>query len=61
VREILAFVFVFERTESDISKINWLYGVIRLHFNSVGVLGYVSIILHSYLISFGFLRLDNKS
>jgi len=30
---------VLERTESDLSKINWLCGVILLHSNSVGVLG----------------------
>jgi len=34
---------VFERTESDLSKINWLRGMILLHSNSVGALGYDTI------------------
>jgi hypothetical protein len=49
---------VLERTESDLSKINWLYGVILLHFNSVGALGQVFIVSHSYQTYFGFPRSD---
>jgi hypothetical protein len=49
---------VLERTESDLSKINWLRGVILLHPNSVGALGQVSIVSHSYHIYFDFPELD---
>ena len=49
---------VLERTEFDLSKINWLRGVILLHPNSVGALGQVSIVSHSYHIYFGFPELD---
>jgi hypothetical protein len=49
---------VFERTESDLSKINWFYGVILLHFNSVGALWQVFIVWHSYQTYFSFLGSD---
>jgi len=49
---------VLERTESDLSKINWLRDVILLHPNSVGALGQVSIVSHFYHIYFGFPELD---
>jgi hypothetical protein len=49
---------VLERTESDLSKINWLCGVTLLHPNSVGALGQVSIVSHSYHIYFDFPELD---
>jgi hypothetical protein len=39
---------VLEQAESDLSKINWLRGVIQLHSNSVGALGQVFIVPHSY-------------
>jgi len=39
-------------------KINWLRGVIRLHFNNVGVLGFIFIVSHSYQTSFNFSRSD---
>ena len=38
--------------------INWFCGIIRLHFNSVGALEYVFIVLHFYQTSFGFPGLD---
>jgi hypothetical protein len=40
---------VLERTESGLSKINWLYGVILLHYNSIGALGQVFIVSHFLL------------
>jgi hypothetical protein len=49
---------VLERIESDLLKINWLRGVILLHSNSVGALGQVCIVSHSYQTYFSFLRLD---
>jgi hypothetical protein len=52
------YFLVLERTESNLSKINWLRGIIRLHFNSVCVLEHVLIVSHSYQTSFGFLRSD---
>jgi hypothetical protein len=45
---------VLEQIESDLSKINWLRGVIVLHSNSVSALGQVSIVSHSYQTYFGF-------
>jgi hypothetical protein len=45
---------VLEQTEFDLSKINWLYGIILLHSNSVGALEQVSIVLHSYQTFFDF-------
>jgi hypothetical protein len=39
-------------------KINWLRSVILLHSNSVGVLGQVFIVSHSYQTFFGFPGLD---
>jgi len=45
---------ILERTEYDLSKINWLRGVILLNLNSVGALGQVSIVSHSYQTYFGF-------
>jgi hypothetical protein len=50
--------FVLEQTKSDLSKINWLLSVIRLHSNSVGFLGQVFIMSHSYQTSFDFSGLD---
>jgi hypothetical protein len=59
VRVILAFFFlVLEQTEYNLLKINWLYGVIQLHSNSVGALGHVFIVSHSYQTYFGFLESD---
>jgi len=49
---------VFEWTESDLSKINWLCGVILHHFNSIGVLDRFFIVSHSYQTYFVFLKLD---
>jgi hypothetical protein len=49
---------VLERTKSDLSKNNWCYGVIRLHFNSFGALGKIFIVSLSYQTSFGFLGLN---
>jgi len=49
---------VLERTESHLSKINWLRGVILLHSNSVGALGQVFIVSHSNQNYFGFPGLD---
>jgi hypothetical protein len=49
---------VLERIESDLSKINWLYGIILFHSNNVGVLGQVFIVSHSYQTLYGFLRSD---
>jgi hypothetical protein len=46
---------VLEWTESDLLKINWLRGIILLHSNSVGALGQVSIVSHSYQTYLGFL------
>jgi hypothetical protein len=45
---------VLERIESNFLKINWLREVILLHSNSVGVLGEVSIVSHSYQTYFDF-------
>jgi hypothetical protein len=45
---------VIEQTEFDLWKINWILGVIRFYSNSVGALGQVSIVSHSYQTSFGF-------
>jgi hypothetical protein len=39
---------VLEQTESDLSKINWLRGIIQLHSNSAGALRQVFIVSHSY-------------
>jgi len=47
---------VLERTESDLSKINWLRCIILLHSNSFSALGQVSIVSHSYQIYFSFPR-----
>jgi hypothetical protein len=52
--ERFLYSLVLERTEIDLSKINWFYGIIRLHSNSVGVLEQVSNVSHSYQASFGF-------
>jgi hypothetical protein len=49
---------VLERIEFDLSKINWLRGVILLHSNSVGALKQVSIVSHSYQTYFGCPRSD---
>jgi len=49
---------VLKRTESDLSKINWLHDIILLHSNSVGALGQVSIVSHSYKTYFSFPGLD---
>jgi hypothetical protein len=49
---------VLERTESDLSKINWLCGIILLHSNSVDALEQVSIVSHSYQTYFGFSESD---
>jgi hypothetical protein len=46
---------VLERTEFDLSKINWFRGIILLHSNSVGSLGQDFIVSHSYQTYFGFL------
>ena len=46
---------VLERTESDLSKINWRHST---QSNSVGALGLVSIVSHSYQTYFGFPGLD---
>ena len=43
---------ILERTEFDLSKINWLRGIILLHSNNIGALRKVSIVLHSYQIFF---------
>jgi hypothetical protein len=45
---------VLERTESDLSKINWLHDIILFYSNSGGALGQVSIVSHSYQTYFGF-------
>ena len=45
---------VLKQTEFDLSKINWLCGVILFHSNSVGALGHVSIVSYPYQIYFGF-------
>jgi hypothetical protein len=47
---------VLERIKFDLSKINWLRGVILLHSNLIVVLGQVSIVSHSYQTYFGFPR-----
>jgi hypothetical protein len=49
---------VLERTEYNLLKINWLCGVIQLHSNSVGALGQVFIVSHSYQTYFGFPESD---
>jgi hypothetical protein len=49
---------VLEGTEFDLLKINWLCDVILIHSNSVGALGKVSIVIHSYQTYFGFLGSD---
>jgi hypothetical protein len=54
MRERDFYIFVLERTKSDLSKINWLYGIIWFHSNSAGVLGQAFIVSHSYQTSFGF-------
>ena len=48
VWEWFLYSLVLERIESNLSKINWLRGVILLHSNSVGALGQVFIVSHSY-------------
>jgi hypothetical protein len=55
VREWLLYFSVLERTEFDLSKINWFRCVILLHSNSVGSLGQDSIVSHYYQTYFGFL------
>ena len=50
--------YILERAESDLSKLNWLCDVILLHSNSVGTLGQVFIVSHSYQTYFSFLELD---
>jgi hypothetical protein len=52
---------VLERTESDLSKINWLRGVILLNPIVFGALGQVSIVSHSYQTYFGFCRIRSQS
>jgi hypothetical protein len=39
---------ILEWIESDLSKINWLCGVILFHSNSIGTLGQVFIVSHFY-------------
>jgi hypothetical protein len=46
--------FIIEWSKSDLSKINWLRGVIWLHSNSVGALEQVFIVSRSYQTSFDF-------
>jgi hypothetical protein len=58
VWEWFLYSLVLERIESNLSKINWLHGVILLHSNSVGALGQVFIVSHSYQAFFGFPRSD---
>jgi hypothetical protein len=45
---------ILERTEFDFLKINWLRGIILLHFNSVGALGKIFIVSHSFQTYFCF-------
>jgi hypothetical protein len=45
---------VLEQIEHDLSKINWLCGVILLHSNSIGALRQVFIVSHSYQTYFSF-------
>jgi hypothetical protein len=56
--EIFLHSLVCEQTKTDLSKINWLYGIIQLHSNSGSALGQVFIVLYSYKTSFGFSRSD---
>jgi hypothetical protein len=49
---------ILERIKFDLSKINWLRGVILLHSNLIVVLGQVFIVSHSYQTYFGFPRSD---
>jgi hypothetical protein len=57
-KRFFLYYLVLKWTEFDLSKINWLRGIIRLHYNSIGVLGQVSIVSHSYQTFFSFLRSD---
>jgi hypothetical protein len=43
---------------TDLSKINWFRGIIRLHSNSVGALRQVFIVSHSYPTYFSVLGSD---
>jgi hypothetical protein len=45
---------ILEQTESNLSKIKWLRGIILLHSNNGGALGQVSIVSHSYQTYFDF-------
>jgi hypothetical protein len=47
-------IFAGTKIKSDLSRYNWHCGVILLHYNSIGALGQVSIVSHSYQIYFGF-------
>jgi len=58
VQERFLYFLVLEQTKSDLSKINWLLSVIRLHSNSIGSLWQVFIVSHSYQTSFDFPRSD---
>jgi hypothetical protein len=51
---------ILERIESNLLKINWLRGVIRLHSNNAGVLEQVFIVSHSYQTYFNFLGSDHN-
>jgi hypothetical protein len=64
VWEWFLYTSVIERTEFDLSKINWLRDIILLHSNSVGALRQIFIVSHSYQAYFGFpglyLNLDSR-